>query len=116
MIDNTSSSMEECIDRCQICQEACLSTVTHCLQTGGRHAAPEHIQLLLACAEICDTSARFMLLESEFHGRTCEVCSEVCDACAESCEAMGDDEVMEQCADVCRRCAEVCRAMARAAA
>ena len=116
MVHHADASMQECIDRCQSCQEICLATVTHCLQKGGKHAAPEHLQLLLACTEICDTSARFMLLDSEFHGRTCEVCAEVCVACAESCEAMKDDEVMQECADICRRCAESCRQMATTAA
>jgi hypothetical protein len=114
MPERITASMQECIDRCQTCQETCISTVTHCLQKGGKHAAPEHIQLLLACAEICDTSARFMLLESDFHERTCQVCAEVCAACAQDCESMADDDVMQQCADVCRRCAESCRQMATA--
>lgn len=112
MAHHADRSMQECIDRCQSCQEICLSTVTHCLEKGGTHAAPQHIQMLLACAEICDTAARFMLLGSELHGRTCDVCAEVCEACAEDCESFSDDEMMQQCADVCRRCAEMCRQMA----
>lgn len=116
MAHHANAAMQECIDRCQSCQEICLSTLTHCLEKGGKHAAPEHIQMLLACAEICDTSARFMLLDSEFHSRTCEVCAEVCDACARGCERLGDDEVMQQCAEICRRCAESCHQMAKTAA
>ena len=116
MAHRANTSMQECIDRCQSCQEICLAAVTHCLEKGGKHAGPEHIRMLLACAEICDTSARFMLLDSEFNGRTCDVCAEVCEACAEDCESMAEDEVMQQCADVCRRCAESCRQMATAAA
>ena len=58
------------------------------------------------------TSARFILLGSKHHVRTCEICAEVCDACAEACESLGDDEMMRQCAEVCRRCAESCREMA----
>jgi hypothetical protein len=112
MAHHADPAMQECIDRCQTCQETCLSTITHCLEKGGKHATAEHIQLVLACAEICDTSARFMLVDSEFHGRVCEVCAEVCDACAKECASMGDDEVMQQCAEACRRCAESCRQMA----
>ena len=104
--------MQECIDRCQTCQEACLETVNHCLQKGGKHADAKHISTLLACAEICDTSARFMLLGSEYHARVCEVCAEICEACAVSCDRMGDDETMRACADECRRCAESCQQMA----
>lgn len=78
---------------------------------GGKHATPDHIQMLIACAEICDTSARFMLLGSQHHTRTCEVCAEVCEACAEDCERFEDD-LMKRCADACRRCAASCREMA----
>jgi hypothetical protein len=105
--------MQECIDRCQSCEQACLKTINHCLQLGGKHAAADHIRLVMACAEICDTSARFMSLGSRHHARVCDVCAEICEACAEDCERF-DDEAMKQCADACRRCAESCRQMAAA--
>lgn len=111
MSHQMNDQMQECIDRCQGCQEVCLESIGHCLDLGGTHAAPEHIRLLMACAEICDTSARFMLLGSPHHARTCEVCAEVCEACAEDCERF-DDDTMRRCADACRRCAESCRQMA----
>ena len=111
---HNSAAMQECIDRCQSCQESCLESVAHCLQKGGKHAAAEHIGLLTACAEICDTSARFMLLGSTFHTRIGEVCAEICDACAKDCDRLGDDEMMQACAETCRRCAESCRQMVRA--
>ena len=107
-----SDAMQECIDRCQSCQEICLQSVSHCLEMGGEHAAPEHIRMLVACAEICHTSAKFMLLGSRHHARTCEVCAEVCEACAKDCDRF-DDDMMKHCADICRRCAESCREMAR---
>ena len=103
--------MQECIDRCQGCQEVCLESIGHCLELGGEHAAAEHVRMLMACAEICDTSARFMLLGSQHHLRTCQVCAEVCEACAEDCEQFADD-MMRRCADACRRCADSCRQMA----
>ena len=105
--------MHECIDRCQSCQAICLETISHCLRLGGKHAAAEHITMMMTCAEICETSARFMLLSSPFHARTCEVCAELRDACAQDCDRLaGDDEMMRQCAEICRRCAESCRQMA----
>ena len=111
MTHQMNDRMQECIDRCQSCQEACLEAISHCLEKGGRHADAEHIRTLMACAEICDTSARFMLLGSRHHARTCETCAEVCEACAEDCDRFEDD-MMKRCADVCRRCAESCREMA----
>jgi MinD superfamily P-loop ATPase len=93
-----------------------MNTVTYCLQKGGNHAEQSHIRLLLDCAEICETSANFMLRTSELHARTCGVCAEVCERCAQDCDRMGDDAQMKACADMCRRCAESCRQMAMARA
>jgi hypothetical protein len=108
------AGMQECIDRCQRCEEICLESVQYCLRQGGKHARADHIGTLLACADICNTSARFMLLGSDYHPSTCAVCAEVCDACAEDCETFTDDDVMQQCVEACRRCAESCREMAGA--
>ena len=116
MPHHMDSRMRECIDRCRRCEESCLESVTHCLEKGGAHAQAGHITLMLACVEICGTSARFMLLGSQQHARTCEVCAEVCDACAKDCESLADDEMIRACADACRRCAESCRQMVGAAA
>jgi len=66
------------------------------------------------CAQICGTSADYMLRGSHLHTQTCATCAEVCRACAESCERMGDDSVMRRCAETCRRCAESCGRMAHA--
>ena len=111
MAHQVNDRMQECIDRCQSCQAICLESVSHCLALGGDHAAPDHIRILMTCADICDTSARFMLLGSPHHDRTCDVCAEVCEACATDCDRF-DDDLMKQCADVCRRCAASCREMA----
>jgi hypothetical protein len=103
--------MQECVDLCRGCQDLCLESIGHCLELGGKHATPEHIRMLMACADICDTSARFMLLGSSYHVRTCGICAEICEACAKDCEQF-DDDMMRRCADACRRCAESCRQMA----
>jgi hypothetical protein len=112
----SSKKMRDCADTCQECRAVCLETIAYCLEKGGKHAAAGHIRLLLDCAEICATSAGFLLRGSDLHGRTCAVCAEVCEACARSCESMGDDAQMKRCAEVCRRCAQSCRSMATSAA
>jgi hypothetical protein len=113
----TDREMQQCIDECLGCHSICLQTVQHCLEMGGRYAEPQHITLLLDCAEICQTSANFMLRGSVHHTRTCAVCAEVCRACEDDCRHMGgDDEAMRQCAEACRRCAESCERMAKVAA
>lgn len=102
---------EQCIEQCSTCHDVCTETMMWCLQQGGEHAAPKHIGLLADCAQICHTSADFMLRGSELHHATCGVCAEVCERCADDCEQM-EDEQMQRCAEACRQCAELCRQMA----
>ncbi|RZA15393.1 MAG: four-helix bundle copper-binding protein, partial [Proteobacteria bacterium] len=82
---------------------------SHCLEVGGRHVAPEHFRLMIACAEMCRASASLMLIGTPLHKQTCRVCAEVCEACAASCEGL---DGMEDCVAACRQCAESCRRMA----
>lgn len=112
VLQDLGEEMRRCIEECGTCHDVCLATVTHCLQMGGEHAEASHMRLLLDCAQICDTSADFMLRGSELHGETCRACAVVCERCAEACERFNDDEIMAACAEACRRCAESCRQMA----
>lgn len=108
-----SSETQPCIDECTRCYNVCLTTVSHCLELGGKHADPAHIGLLLDCAEICQTSANLMLRGSERHRLICGVCADICRACAEACERIaGGDQMMKDCAEQCRRGAESCERMA----
>ncbi len=38
---------------------------------GGKHAEPEHLNLLMDCARICVTNADFMLRKSKYYQQTC---------------------------------------------
>jgi hypothetical protein len=105
-----SREMQSCIDECLACYKTCLGmAMTHCLEHGGKHVEPRHFRLLMACAEICRTSAAFMLIGTEHHRHVCRECAEICEECATDCERVGD---MQACVDACRRCAESCRKMA----
>lgn len=108
-----TESMQRCIEDCLVCYRVCVETSAHCLHKGGDHAEPRHLQLMLDCAEICRTSADFMLRGSNLAARLCELCAETCEACAEDCERFKDEE-MKRCAEICRRCAVSCREMAGA--
>jgi hypothetical protein len=108
-----ADDMQSCIQICNECHRVCLETAQHCLQTGGAHARPDHIRTLLDCADICRTSADFMVRGSQHHAVTCRACAEICGVCADSCEQLGGAD-MERCAEVCRRCAESCARMAAA--
>lgn len=72
-----NETLHHCIKECLSCHSICLNTVTYCLEQGGPHAEAGHIRLLLDCAEICQTSANFMLRGSLLHTRTCGVCAEI---------------------------------------
>jgi hypothetical protein len=105
-----SPEMQSCIDTCLACYQTCLGeAMNHCLEAGGRHTEPEHLRVMLTCAEMCRTSAHAMLIGTQLHQHTCRACAEICEACAASCEAVGE---MEACVAACRRCAESCRQMA----
>jgi hypothetical protein len=84
--------------------------MNHCLEAGGRHVEPAHFRIMMACSEICRTSAHFMLMSSDHAAHVCRECAEICEQCARDCDKVGD---MQDCVDQCRRCAEACRRMVR---
>jgi hypothetical protein len=104
--------VRHCIDACVECHEVCLSTIPYCLEQGDYHAAESHIVLLQDCANICQTSADFMLRGSDEHERICAAAAAICRRCADDCDRFSDDEVMRACAAACRQCAEACERMA----
>ncbi len=108
-----SEEMRRCIQLCQDCHATCIQMISHGLKLGGRQAAPDHIRLLMDCAQICTMTADYMARESLLHDRMCRLCSEICRLCAESCKRVaGDDLSVTQCAELCLRCAESCNRMA----
>lgn len=109
-MDMQSPEMKECIDNCLRCYSTCLGmAMTHCLEAGGKHTEPQHFRLMMACAEMCRTSAHFMLIGTPHHKHTCRECAEICRECADNCAQVGD---MEACVMACRSCAESCAKMA----
>lgn len=106
--------LQECIDSCIKCYQVCRETISTCLQKGDKHASSEHINLLLNCADICQTSANFMLSNSNFHKNICKVCAEICEACADDCKNMEENgQEMKYCAEICHQCAKNCREMSK---
>lgn len=111
-LEQANSALQECIDNCSLCSRLCLHLIPHCLDMGGDHASSEHISILQVCSIMCDTSAKLMSLDSEFHHDFCRLCAEVCTACAIDCERLSkDDNMMIACAELCRKCAESCERM-----
>ena len=101
---------QDCIEACLRCYRSCYEmAMTHCLEQGGRHVEPQHVRLMMSCAEICNAGARFMFMRSPHAVHECRECAEICLQCAAECDALGN---MEDCAAECRRCGESCRVMA----
>ena len=100
-----------CIESCLACYQSCLGeSMTHCLESGGKHVEPAHFRLMSTCAEICRTAAHLMLIDSSHAKLLCKLCADICDLCAADCEKL---DGMEASAKACRDCAEACRKMAR---
>jgi len=110
--DEAQDRLLECIEECLNCHVSCTMTVQHCLASGGELADVNLVGVLLDCAELCQTTANFMLRGSPYHALTCAACAELCRLCEEVCRADGDsDEQLTHCAEVCATCAELCETM-----
>ncbi len=110
---HTDDEMKKCIQLCRDCHAMCIQTIAHCLKFGGRHATPDHIRLMVDCAQMCATSADYMVRESPFHDRICRLCSELCKECEKDCQQVaGDDQMVKECIEMCRKCAASCERMA----
>lgn len=109
-MSHLSAEMQACIEECLRCHSVCLGmAMNHCLEVGGKHVAPDHFKLMMACAEMCQTAANQMLIGTRHHKHTCRECAEICEECARSCEQVGD---MDECVRQCRSCAASCQRMA----
>jgi hypothetical protein len=92
--------LTECALECHKCMAACLeeedvSMMARC------------IELDLDCAEICTTTAAYVVRNSESMATLLAICGEICKACAEECQKH-DAAHCQQCAAVCFECAELC--------
>lgn len=106
----TSAPMEACEQNCTACVSICEKTLASCIQKGGAHVAPAHLEALLDCIDSCRTSAAFLARGSALHKQSCELCAAACQRCADSCNQMADDSQMKACAAACLACVASCKA------
>lgn len=67
--------MQQCIDECLHCQRICMEiAMNHCLTMEGRHVEHNHFHLMMNCAEICHTSAEFMMSSSPLYADMRRLC------------------------------------------
>jgi hypothetical protein len=108
-MSTSREQVERCISECLACHIACLrTTMQPGLELGGKHTEARHFRLMLDCAQICQTTADFLLRGSAVCDVLCGTCALVREACACSCEETGD---LDECLLAARRCAESCRAL-----
>jgi hypothetical protein len=105
-----TAEMRACIDACTACHHACLETESAYMRPQGRRLEVERFALLADCAEMCETTANFLLSASTRSALLCRTCAEFCDLTARSCDEV-DEPAFAACARAARRCAETCRAM-----
>ncbi|KYF66410.1 MULTISPECIES: four-helix bundle copper-binding protein [Sorangium] len=108
-----SKAFQDTATETQNCQSICVQSIQYCLQMGGSHVEPSHMQLLQDCAEICETTGTMMLRSSPQHNQVTAACASICDLCARSCDRFTGDAQMKACADECRRCAAACQQAAQ---
>lgn len=101
--------MDQCIEDCLNCYTVCEQALAQAL-SGNSQTFSQALILIKSCAEICHTSAKFMMMNSAFHVDTCEICAKVCIECADTCESLGD-EGLRECIEACRVCAQSCEEM-----
>ena len=100
---------EQHVELIRKCENACLVTLRHCLEIGGKHAEASHITMLLDCANICRLNVSAILLKSSHSKEIALLCADICDACADDCDRLADDEHIQRLTGVCRTCAEACK-------
>ncbi|XYH94684.1 four-helix bundle copper-binding protein [Sorangium sp. So ce1128] len=108
-----SKAFVDTAQEAQNCQSICVQSIQYCLEMGGSHVEPSHMRLLQDCAEICETTATFLLRGSPQHNQVTAACATICELCAQSCGRFTGDAQMKACADECRRCAAACQQVAQ---
>jgi len=101
-----TDQMNDCIQDCLNCHTVCLDTAMRVMQKSGN---ADNVRTLLDCAEICLTSAHFMLRGSPLHTSTCQLCAMICQHCGEMCAQIGEND----CANACNACANSCQQMSK---
>ena len=105
-----TNEMERCIRDCLECYRVCVdAAINHQLGVVAGYMEPAQIRLLLACAEICQTTATLVQSGSPLHKPTCRVAAKLCRRCASECERLGN---LEECLRASRHCADSCQRVA----
>ena len=90
----------------------CAVECEHCAQASmGSQEMLKCARICLDCAEICRTSATYMIRGSYFISQLARTCADICDICALEC-SQHKVEHCQKCAKVCRQASEAYRKIA----
>lgn len=78
--------MQQTIEACITCMEACNHCFTKCLEESAHHDLSGCIRLDRECADICALAAKAMQTDSPFLKEICALCADICEACGTECE------------------------------
>lgn len=98
----------------QYCAAVCEQMTNLLLCKKDVHCRTTQLQLLRDCADICETTMKFIARNSPYSRALAQFCAQVCEVCGNECLKFPDPE-SQMCARVCLQCAEECRAFAMSA-
>jgi hypothetical protein len=106
----------ECIERCFECAQTCTACADACLGEQEVTNLVGCIRLNLDCADLCETTGRILIRQTDFDVQTAravlEACATACRVCGGECERHAEHmEHCRVCADACRRCEAACNAV-----
>jgi len=109
--DRLSKQTRECITELMACHSICLSAaMTRQLEADHSHNRPQHLRLMLDCAEICVFTADALARKSQFHSPICALCADICETAAKDFQQLTG---FTDCAEACLRAAAHVQDMAR---
>lgn len=95
-------ALNNCIAHCNYCASACL-------REENVKMMADCIRLDIACAEVCNTTAKLVGMDSSYAKEMVKLCKEICENCADECSSH-DHQHCQDCAKACRDCAAACEA------
>ena len=108
-----SPEVRRCVEATSACYTACTETLTYSLDVGADLSEPQHLQLLIDCCEVCQTTQDVLLRASGLGIMLAAIFVEACEQVAESCRRIDEsDEQLAACAESCDETAESCHALA----
>lgn len=107
-------ALAECIEACTECAQSCIACADACLSESDVKDLAKCIRLNQDCADVADTTGRFLSRAAEAPNDAArsmlQACVAISGACGGECEDHGEQhEQCRVCAESCRKCMDACR-------